>query len=172
MFVSALPLSAACAFLPPQCRSDLWCSLGIVHLSLLWVSTAVVVCVAIAKWSQRAASVCACVSFLLSVWPLQSGHRVQQFVCACVRLSQPSTPSLQHRRALCLPFCPGVASRHVRDRSSALPVDLPAAVPFAALHSVVLVGHWLPAGACVRSPQLFWSGADGQPLVNPAAPLR
>ncbi len=24
----------------------------------------------------------------------------------------------------------------------------------------------------VRSPQLFWSGADGQPLVNPAAPLR
>lgn len=44
-----------------------------------------------------ACSICLCMcQLLLSVWPLQSGRRVQQYVCSCVRLSQPSTPSLQH----------------------------------------------------------------------------
>jgi len=37
--------------------------------------------------------------------------------------------------------------RPVGDCPSSLPVDLLVSVPFAALHSVVLVGHWLSAGA-------------------------
>ena len=150
--MSALPLSAACTLAPTAPLRPVVFSWHCAPAADVGFFVAVVVCVAIVKWSQCAAPVCTCVSFCCLC-----GHCKVVTGCssclsdrqACVRLGSLSIPSCSTEAAFVAPSLPGM----FQDLSTT--VLQPACGPSccgadflaAALHSVVLVGHWLSAGA-------------------------
>lgn len=152
LLVSALPLSAACTLAPTAPLRPVVFSWHCAPAADVGFFVAVVVCVAIVKWSQCAAPVCTCVSFCCPC-----GHCKVVTGCssclsdrqACVRLGSLSTPSCSTEAAFVAPSLPGMLQ--ALSATVLQPVSGPsccgADLLAAALHSVVLVGHWLSAGA-------------------------
>ena len=174
LLVPALPLSAACTLAPTAPLRPVVFSWHCAPAADVGFFVAVVVCVAIVKWSQCAAPVCTCVSFCCLC-----GHCKVVTGCssclsdrqACVRLGSLSIPSCSTEAAFVAPSLPGMFQ--------ALSATVPPAClwtfllrcrlrPYTPLFSLGIGFQLEP----VRSPQLFSGGADGQPLVFPAAPLR
>ena len=179
LLVSALPLSAACTLAPTAPLRPVVFSWHCAPAADVGFFVAVVVCVAIVKWSQCAAPVCTCVSFCCLC-----GHCKVVTGCssclsdrqACVILGSLSIPLCSTEAAFVAPSLPGMRKPCPRP-SSSLPVDLLAAVPtfllrpYTPLFSLGIGFQLEP----VRSPQLSLGGADGQPLsslLHPFASLR
>ena len=111
LLVSALPLSAACTLAPTAPLRPVVFSWHCAPAADVGFFVAVVVCVAIVKWSQCAAPVCTCVSFCCLC-----GHCKVVTGCssclsdrqACVILGSLSIPSCSTEAAFVAPSLPGM----------------------------------------------------------------